>query len=292
MPALEVLDTGILTTVQDTGRFGHAALGVGTSGAADHASCALANRLLANPSDAAVLEVTFGGLRVRAREDLTLAVTGATCPVTISGRGAAMNSVLHVPDGAELRLGAPERGLRSYVAVRGGIAVPPVLGSRSTDLLAGLGPPIPTRGTLLPVGPPPAAFPAVDAAPVAPLAADELLLRVVPGPRDDWFHPEALAVLLSEAYEVTDRSDRIGMRLSGPRLHRAREGELPTEGMVAGALQVPPGGEPVLFLADHPVTGGYPVIAVVVAADLPRAAQARPGTRIRFSPRTDRDRCR
>ena len=280
--ALEIVATGPMTTVQDTGRFGHSALGVGRSGAADARSYALANRLLANPPGAAALEATLGGLRVRARGPVTVAVTGAEAPVRVDGRGASANEVLHLPDGAELALGTPARGLRSYLAVRGGVAVPPVLGSRSTDVLAGLGPDIPGPGDLLPVGPPPEGFPHLDHVPAGPVGGDEVALRVEPGPRDDWFTGEALAALLSGAYEVTPRSDRVGARLAGPALERARDGELPSEGMVAGSLQVPPGGEPVLFLADHPVTGGYPVIAVVRSADLPEAAQARPGTRIRF----------
>ncbi|RCV54590.1 5-oxoprolinase subunit C family protein [Marinitenerispora sediminis] len=282
MPALEVRATGMLATVQDTGRTGFAALGVGASGAADQRSHALANRLVANPADAATVEVTFGGLRVRARGTVTVAVTGAPCPLTVAGRSAAMDAPLVVPDGAELSLGAPARGLRSYVAVRGGVAVEPVLGSRSTDILAGLGPPVLAPGAVLPVGPPPAAFPNVDVAAVPALTADLLVLSAVPGPRDDWFRREALDTLFAAEYEVTSRSDRIGMRLAGPELRRARSGELPSEGMVPGSVQVPPDGEPVLFLADHPVTGGYPVIAVVAAADLPLAAQAPPGMRLRF----------
>ncbi|GLU49491.1 biotin-dependent carboxyltransferase family protein [Nocardiopsis ansamitocini] len=280
--ALEVLATGPLATVQDTGRPGHAGLGVGRSGAADARSHALANRLLANPVHAATLEVTFGGLRVRARGTLTVAVTGAPCPLTVNGHGAALNSVLTLADGAELVMGTPATGLRSYLAVRGGIDVPPVLGSRSTDTLAQLGPERPAPGTLLPVGAPPERFPVTDFAPVAAIEGLELDLRVVPGPRDDWFTPEAVGTLLSAAYEVTSRSDRVGARLLGPALTRRVHQELPSEGMVAGSLQVPPDGDPVLFLADHPVTGGYPVIAVVVAADVSRAAQARPGSRLRF----------
>lgn len=284
MTALEVLATGPMITVQDAGRFGHAALGVGRSGAADADSYALGNRLLANPEGAAALEVTLGGLRVRARGPVTVAVTGAETPVRVDGRGAAVNEVLHLPDGAELTLGVPARGLRSYLAVRGGVAVAPVLGSRSTDVLAGLGPEVPVVGDLLPVGPVPAALPHLDHAPVRAVGADLVDLRVDLGPREDWFTERAVAALSSGEYEVTSRSDRVGARLAGPVLERSREGELPSEGMVAGSLQVPPGGEPVLFLADHPVTGGYPVIAVVRSTDLPKAAQARPGTRIRFVP--------
>ncbi len=281
--ALEVVATGPMTTVQDAGRFGHADLGVGRSGAADAHSYALANRLLANPAGAAALEATLGGLRVRARGPVTVAVTGAETPLRVDGRGAAANTVLHLSDGAELTMGVPDRGLRSYLGVRGGVDVPPVLGSRSTDVLAGLGPDLPVPGALLPVGPAPADFPNADHAPVPPVGGPEEVLRVVLGPREDWFTEEAVRTLLSSAYEVTPRSDRVGARLSGPVLERARSGELPSEGMVAGSLQIPPGGEPVLFLADHPVTGGYPVVAVVRSADLPRAAQACPGTRLRFT---------
>ncbi|MER7011485.1 biotin-dependent carboxyltransferase family protein [Saccharopolyspora sp. NPDC000359] len=280
--SLEVLATGPLSTIQDLGRPGLAGIGVGSSGAADGGAFRLANRLVGNDEGAAAVEVTFGGLVVRATRDLTAAVTGAPCPITVDGRAAAVNCVLRIPAGAVVRLGVPDRGLRSYLAVRGGIAVEPVLGSRATDVLAGLGPDPLAPGAVLPVGPPPARFPQVDLAPVPACAADEITLRVVFGPRHDWFTDDALTALVSSSYEVTADSNRIGMRLSGPALERCRTEELPSEGMVAGALQVPPSARPTLFLADHPVTGGYPVIAVVVAADLDKAAQARPGQRVRF----------
>jgi biotin-dependent carboxylase-like uncharacterized protein len=172
--------------------------------------------------------------------------------------------------------------MRTYLSVRGGVDVPPVLGSRATDVLAGLGPDLPAPGELLPVGPPPEAFPAVDLAPVPEPADGDLVLEILPGPRDDWFTPDALRVLCAEPYEVTTDSNRVGIRLRGPVLERACEGELASEGMVPGAIQVPPSGQPTLFLADHPLTGGYPVIAVVRSNDVDRAAQARPGQRIRF----------
>lgn len=282
MSCLEVLATGPLSTVQDLGRPGLAGIGVGTSGAADGRAFRLANRLVGNDEGAAAIEVTFGGLAVRATRDLTAAVTGAPCPVTVDGRGAAVNSVLRIPAGAVVRLGMPDRGLRSYLAVRGGIDVEPVLGSRSTDVLAGLGPEPLAPGAELLVGPPPQRFPQVDLAPVAACEDGEITLRVVLGPRHDWFTEDALTALVGSSYEVTPDSNRVGMRLSGPALERCRTDELPSEGMVAGALQVPPSARPTMFLADHPVTGGYPVIAVVVAADLDKAAQARPGQRIRF----------
>lgn len=296
LPALEVVRPGPLTTVQDLGRPGRAALGVGASGAVDRGALRLANRLLGNPERAAGLELTFGGLEVRARGDLLVALTGArgmleTGPGTRGAAAdraavlAAYDSAFPLPDGAVLRVLAPTAGLRTYLGVRGGIAVAPVLGSRSTDLLAGIGPARLADGDLLPVGPAPAEPPAaVEVAPVAAPATGDVRLQVVLGPRDDWFSAEAVRRLLTEPYEVSPESNRVGIRLDGPALERARDGELPSEGVVPGAVQVPTGGRPVLFLADAPVTGGYPVVAVVVRADLDRAGQARPGQRLRFRP--------
>ncbi len=280
--AVEVVATGPLSTIQDLGRPGLAEIGVGTSGAADRGSLRLANRLCGNDESAAAIEVTLGGLAVRARCDLVLAVTGAPCPVTVNRRGEAPNSVLRVPQGAEVRLGTPDRGLRSYLAVRGGIAVEPVLGSRSTDVLSGLGPEPLRPGAFLPVGTPTHGHPPIDVAPVRPPGKNEITLDIVAGPRDDWFTADALSTLTGRPFDVTADSDRVGMRLDGPELTRRDTAELPSEGMVAGALQVPPTGRPTLFLADHPSTGGYPVIAVVRSAHVDTAAQARPGQRIRF----------
>jgi biotin-dependent carboxylase-like uncharacterized protein len=179
-----------------------------------------------------------------------------------------------------LRLGVPPSGLRSYLAVRGGIAVPAVLGSRSTDVLAGLGPPRLEAGQVLPVGPEPAGFPLIDVAPVAEPPAGPVTLRAIPGPRAD--RVADLSVLTSTTWTASSRSDRVGMRLEGGALEWARGGEIASEGMVRGSIQVPSGGEPVVFLADHPLTGGYPVVAVVVDADVDRAAQVRPGQAVRF----------
>jgi biotin-dependent carboxylase-like uncharacterized protein len=278
---IEVLRVGGLTTVQDLGRPGLAALGVGRSGAADRGSLRLANRLVGNEEAAACLEVTLGGFRARVGSAAVVAVAGAPVAVRVGGREGHVHGPLEVPAGAELRLGVPPRGARTYLAVRGGLDVPPVLGSRSTDVLAGLGPPAVRPGDRLSVGSAVAGPPTVDVAPVPDLP-DEVVLRALPGPRDDWFHPAALRTLGEAAYEVTPDSNRVGLRLAGPPLERAVTRELPPEGMPDGALQVPPSGQPVLFLADHPVTGGYPVLAVVPPDDLDLAAQARPGQRIRF----------
>lgn len=283
MKAIEVLDAGPLTTVQDLGRPGRAALGVGQSGAADTGAMRLANRLVGNAEAAATLEVTFGGLQVRAHGGAWVAVTGAPCPMSVAGRQVAPYSVVWVPDGDVLRLGLPTTGLRSYLAVRGGIAVPHVIDSRSTDTLSAVGPAPLAAGDRLEIGHEPRQPLTVDLAPVRPPEAGDVRLRVVLGPRDDWFTDAARRSLLGEPYEVTAESNRIGMRLGGTPLERARAEELPSEGMVCGALQVPPSGQPTLFLADHPVTGGYPVIAVVVAADIGLAAQARPGQRLWFT---------
>jgi biotin-dependent carboxylase-like uncharacterized protein len=278
---IEILHPGLLATVQDLGRPDLAALGVGTSGAADRGSLRLANRLVGNPEGAAALELTYGGLRARLDRSAVIALTGAPCAVTVGGRMASMNGPIDVRAGQELVVGPPSEGLRTYVAVRGGIDVPPVLGARSTDTLSRIGPPVLTPGVRLPIADEAIAFPNVDLAPQRSLSGD-VTLTVLPGPRDDWFHPEAPAILCSTPYHVTSDSNRIGARLDGPALPRAIHRELPPEGMVRGALQVPPSGRPILFLADHPVTGGYPVIAVVVDSDLDRAAQLRPGDRVRF----------
>jgi biotin-dependent carboxylase-like uncharacterized protein len=277
---IEVLRTGPLATVQDLGRPGHAALGVGLSGAADRRALRLANRLVGNPEGAAAIEITFGGFAARFEDLARVALAGAPCDVT----PGAMHEPIYLRPGSELRVGPPEAGLRTYLAVAGGIDVEPVLGSRATDTLAGLGPERLDAGARLPVGPARGEAPGVDAVPVAAPVADPVL-RVLPGPRADWFADDAVSRLLGEPWEVTSDADRVGIRLDGPRLERteaAAERELPSEGMVTGALQVPPSGRPVLFLADHPVTGGYPVIAVVVEDDIPAAAQVRPGATIRF----------
>ncbi len=278
---IEVVRAGVLATVQDLGRPGLAALGVPVSGAADAAAFTLANRLVGNAEGAAGLELTFGGALLRFARSAWIAVTGAPAPWTLDGRPSPVNAPCFVPAGAVVDVGVPARGLRTYLAVRGGIAVEPVLGSRATDLLSGLGPPPLAPGTRLPVGKEAGEFPRVDVAPV-PEPPDEPVLRVLPGPRDDWFAPDALALLTGSRYEVTSRSNRVGVRLAGPALTRVREGELPSEGMVTGALQIPPDGRPILFLTDHPTTGGYPVLAVVTTRDLPLAAQLRPGDPLRF----------
>ncbi|MFF8812181.1 5-oxoprolinase subunit C family protein [Streptomyces pactum] len=278
-----VVRAGALTTVQDLGRPGHAHLGVPRSGALDLDAHRLANRLVGNPETAATLETTLTGCAVRVHRAVWAAVTGAACAVTVAGRPAAWGAPLRVPSGAVLEVGPARHGVRSYLAFGGGVAAGPELGSRATDLLSGLGPDPLTDGQVVPLGPPagpPAATDAVARTGFAP----ELVLPVRLGPRHDWFTPAAIRTLAG-AYRVSAASNRIGMRTEGPALERAVPGELPSEGMVLGALQVPPDGRPVLFLADHPTTGGYPVVGVVPEPYLSAAAQATPGTPVRFVPR-------
>ena len=283
-PSLEVLATGPLALIQDLGRPGLAAVGVGRSGAADRASFRLGARLLAQDDTAAAIEVTFGGLEVRALGTVMLALTGAPAPALVGRIRVAHLSPFVLHSGDVLRLGVPTAGLRSYLSVRGGIDVPAVLGSRSTDVLSGLGPAPLRAGDVLAVGPAPAAFPDVDVAPLRPLTNDPIAVRAAWGPRADWLaEPDLLG---TTTWTVSSRSDRVGIRLEGTALrhHPSRQDqELPSEGVVRGAVQVPPGGEPVLFLADHPVTGGYPVAAVVRDADVDRLAQAVPGQSVRIA---------
>lgn len=279
---LEVVRAGALTTVQDLGRVGHAHLGVPRSGALDVPAHRLANRLVGNPAGAATLETTLTGCAVRAGRPVTAAVTGAPCAVRIDGRPAPWGAAVRVPAGAVLDVGAARPGVRSYLAVAGGIDVRPVLGSRSTDLLSGLGPAPLTDGVRLPVGPVSGPVPWADAVPAPGPPTGELVLPLVLGPRDDWFTPDALRTLARRTYRVSSASNRIGLRTEGPPPERARDGELPSEGMVLGAVQVPPGGGPVVFLADHPTTGGYPVVGVVPGEALAAAAQAVPGLPVRF----------
>ena len=282
--ALEVLATGPRTLVQDLGRTGFAAIGVGRSGAADRAAFQLGARLLAQPYTAAALEVTFGGLSVRAHGIVQLALTGAPAPAAVDGRrGVGYCGPFALSDGETLTLGAPQVGLRSYLSVRGGIDVPPVLESRSTDTLSGLGPPPVESGDILPVGPAPATLPNVDLAPTPGLSGEPLILQALRGPRDDWFAD--IGALGARTWTVSSNSDRVGIRLTGEPLQRhdsRTEQELPSEGVVRGSIQVPASGEPVIFLADHPVTGGYPVAAVLLDHDIDRIAQAVPGQQVRI----------
>jgi biotin-dependent carboxylase-like uncharacterized protein len=261
---LVVVDPGVASTVQDGGRCGYADLGVPRSGAVDPGVAGLVNRLVGNPSDAAVIE-TCGNLVLRAEHPVLVATSTEPAPRSMFG-----GETLVVRPGAGR--------LWHYVAVRGGVGVRAVLGSRATDTLSGLGPAPLAAGDRLPVGPDPGTPIDTDH---APLRALPDRARVSAGPRVDWFHPDALHVLVTAAWTVA-ASSRVGVRLAGPRIERRVERELPSEGLVRGAIQVPPDGQPVMMLADHPTTGGYPVLAVVHPDDVAVVAQRSAGGQVRF----------
>jgi biotin-dependent carboxylase-like uncharacterized protein len=280
---IEVEHPGAFTTVQDLGRAGYGHLGVSRSGAADRASLKLANRLVGNPEAEAGLECTLRGPRVRLHRDCTVAITGAPVDLaTLDGSEVPMNCAVPAPAGSVLQIGRAVAGVRSYVAFSGGIAADPILGSRSWDMRGEIGTPPLAAGARLGLGAPTSSPPAVDAVPV-PSIASAVVVTVSAGPRASWFTPEARRDLRTEPFVATGDANRIGVKLSGPVLARRRPDELRSEGMVPGAVQVPPSGRPIVLLADVPTTGGYPVIAVVVERDLPKIAQLRPGDEIRFT---------
>ena len=279
---LEVVAAGPLTLVEDLGRPGLSSLGVGPSGAADRGAFTLGARLLGQPTDRAALEVHHGGVTLRAQGSVTMALTGAPAPTTVDGTPVGHAAPFLVRDGSVLQVGRPTSGLRTYVSVRGGVEVEAVLGSRSYDTLSGIGP-LPLKdGHVLPVGQP-VGEPVVDIAPVAPPASGLVTLELTLGPRADWLGD--LTVLTDTPWQVDAKSDRVGVRLDGSPLPRAAgfEGrELPSEGVIRGAVQLPADGLPVLFLADHPVTGGYPVVAVLSSRSLDAAAQLVAGQAVRL----------
>ncbi len=275
-----VVDPGAFTSVQDRGRPGLAHLGVPRSGALDAPARDLANRLVGNDPGAAVLETTLTGVSFRADAALTLAVTGARSHVEVDGRHVPWAETVSVAQGAVVRVGPAQSGLRSYVALGGGIAVERVLGSRSHDTLGGLGPAPLVAGDVLPVGPARGRPRHADVAAVH-RARHEVALR--PGPRADWLGRSWAEEIQRSPYVVAADSNRVAIRLDGARLPRVRHDELPSEGIVLGAVQVPPSGLPLVFLHDHPTTGGYPVVAVADPASLAVCAQLRPGDELSFS---------
>lgn len=277
---LQVLRSGPLTTVQDFGRRGHAHHGVALSGAADRASLRRANRLVGNPEPAAGLEVLLGGLALRAEDDdHVIAVTGAHVAILVDGRPQGRDTALRLRAGQQLELGPARRGLRAYVGVRGGVCVEPVLGSRSYDQLGDLGPAPFHTGDRITVGDAVAAMATYERIPVADLP-QRPVLRVLPGPRLDWLR-DGLIALTDAAWTVDTANDRSGIRLLGAALAR-RTGELLSEGQLPGAVQLPASGSPILLGPDAGVTGGYPVIAVVVRDDLDLVGQLAPGTTLQF----------
>lgn len=281
---LKVLETGPQATFQDLGRNGYSGLGVGPSGAFDLGATRRANRMLGNDDNAPVIEILFGGFQLRAERPARLVFTGTDADVFVDKRRMRTHTVIDVSEGQTVRLDVGT-GLRAYLAVAGGFDVPVVLGSAATDTLSGIGPGPIHAGDCLstgasrknsPVGPPHAKH---VPAPFVPHQRE--VLDVVVGPRQDWF--EDLSELFNQEFEITAESDRVGVNLKATRpLRRAAKGELASEGALRGALQVPPSGHPVAFGADHPITGGYPVIGVLTSESVDKLAQLSPGTVVTF----------
>lgn len=281
--ALTVMSTGPLATFQDLGRPGFARLGVPRSGAADLPALRQANRLVGNREEAAAVEVTLGGWSARVSGRALIAVTGPATRVRVGGREVGSHCAAPVTDGGLVEVLTPAHGCRNYVAVRGGFDAPVELESRSTDTLSGLGPAPLRIGDVLEIGTDDRAWPATTFAPVGSLP-DVVDLIADPGPREDrLMDPGVLAV---GRWAVTSASNRVGLRLERtdgspqPR-HRDDLPELRSEGVPLGGVQIPPSGQPVIFLADHPVTGGYPVVAVLNAESIWQAAQLTAGDVVR-----------
>lgn len=291
-PYLEVIASALPALVQDLGRPGHAAIGVTASGALDRESFKRANAVAGNLPDLAALEIAFGHFAFKCSDDTVIAFAGAPAQITITRASgeivdAAMNEAISLKSGDRVKLGYPTLGVRTYLAVRGGLAVAKMLGSASRDVLAGLGPEPIVRGAILAVGRESSmkVHRKIDeiSVPALPASGDEVVLDIFEGPRADWFTDDAFQRLCNQPWRVTPQSNRVGLRLRGEKtLTRRFERELPSEGMVSGAIQVPHDGQPVLLLGDHPVTGGYPVIAVVAEHHLDLAGQIPPGVAIRF----------
>lgn len=286
-PAVSVIKPGMLTTVQDAGRWGYQARGVPVAGPMDPVSHRLANALVGNGRGAALLEITLIGPELEFEDERLVAITGAQFELWLDGRQAPSQAPFTVCAGSRLRFGSRQLGARAYLAVSGGIAVPETLGSRSTHLVSamgGVGGRALVGGDRLPLGDPSSDGPALaphDA--IAPLPDRHATLRVLPGPQVDYFTPDALDVLQSAPYVVAGNSDRMGFRLQGPRLTHARGADIISDATPLGVLQIPASGQPILLMADRQTTGGYPKIATVIAADMAVAGQLAPDDTITFA---------
>ncbi|CQR83992.1 sensor histidine kinase inhibitor, KipI family [Paracoccus aminovorans] len=280
---LRVLSTAFPIVFQDEGRPGQGGQGVSASGALDMGALRRANRAVGNPSDAPALEITLGPVRLRADRPMVLALTGAT-QASVAGHLIPRGAAFAVDAGDEISIAPPGAGMRSYLALRGGYRAAPVLGSAATDTLAHVGPePIIPGAVLTPANRPATATAVPEPEPPLPKAGDLVELPVTLGPRTDWFTPKMVRHFLAQEWLVTPQSSRVGIRLQGAPVTREDARELPSEGAETGAVQIPHSGQPVLFLADHPLTGGYPVIATLRPEALDLAGQIPPGARIRFT---------
>ena len=289
MSDLVVIDPGPLTTVQDLGRPGYQRLGIPTSGPLDRAALVLANRLVGNPDAAAGLELTLRGPRLEVRRECVVAVTGADMGFLVNGQAAPAWTAVRLRPGDVVAFRMVTAGCRAYLAVTGGLDVPPALGSRATyprGRLGGLeGRPL-QKGDGLPIGPPAGGLDRVEGRTVRPARRPaypaEIDCRVILGPQDDRFTPEGIAAFLDGPYEVTPQADRMGYRLKGPLITHARGHDIISDGIPLGGIQVPGEGQPIVLLVDRQMTGGYTKIATVISVDIGRIGQTKPGHRVRF----------
>jgi len=267
---IRVMRPGFLTTVQDLGRFGHAHQGVSVSGAADALALRAGNLLVGNAENAAGLEMTLVGGAFAFESDAVVALTGSDF-----GAGLPLWQAVEIQAGSVIRCGASQSGARCYLAVRGGIDVPLVLGSASTHVLTGLGGRALQAGDELGVGE--GAVRRARTAAVVPPELSHGTLRVTAGPQAEWFPEDWYGA----SYQVTEESNRMGLRLHGPAIP-SPSGHMLTEGAPLGAMQIPPDGQPIILLVEHQTTGGYPKPANVISADLSRVGQLRPRDTVRF----------
>jgi biotin-dependent carboxylase-like uncharacterized protein len=285
MASLRVIRPGMLTTVQDLGRWGHQDSGVPVAGPMDAWSHRLANRLAGNPEAAAALEVTLIGPELEPDVDTICALAGAEFRLDVNGRPVDTRRAFLLPSHARLRFGERRAGTRATLAVRGGLNVPEIFGSRATSLVSRMGPfggrPL-AAGDLLPVGVP-AAVPERAVGQAMSMPRGGALLRVLIGPHDAMFTLDAIELLLGSRYVVTPQSNRMGYRLEGPCLRHVGPADILSDATPMGSLQVPASGQPILLMADRQTTGGYPKIATVITADLPVAGQLAPGDWIEFA---------
>jgi antagonist of KipI len=283
--AFHIIKPGLLTTVQDLGRFGFQESGVPVGGPMDAFSHRLANQLLGNEPGAATLEITLIGPELVVDVDTTIAICGAHFEVTCDGRAVPVDASWPVRAGQRLKFGRVLQGARAYLAVAGGVQTPPVLGSRATHLVSrmgGLAGRALASGDRVPIAGDTQPRPQRKSPGLTLPTRGRALLRVMPGPQDDWFQRDAMKTIGGVSFRISPRSNRMGYRLQGPPLPRAREGELISEPVGIGAIQVPSAGEPILLMADRQTAGGYPKIGHVITADLPLAGQLAPGDFIEF----------
>jgi antagonist of KipI len=286
MRSIRVEAPGLLTTVQDLGREGYGTIGVSPSGAADPISLRLGNRLVGNVEGAAALEITLLGGSFVFPEGAIVALAGSDFGARLGDVAVAAGSSVEVGPGKTLQLGPSRTGARCYLCVQGGIAVPPFLGSASTHLLSGLGGfdgRALRKGDVVSIGSAIKPFRKRIIAPrVAELLSRRSVLRVTPGPQAEWFDEASLRAFYSATYRVSEQSSRMGLRLEGAPVSQSKVTPMITEGVSLGAVQVPPGGSPIILLVEQQTTGGYPKIANVISADLHRVGQLRPRDEIRF----------